>query len=156
MFGLDGRSTARCAMADMAREQPEPAGTSVRFEPPALCVISPPALERYFAAYRADGAWVPSREISPEPIEGLGIVPAQRCPDLVDRRGTKLAEVLALLEREAGASIEELTSATGWLPHTTRAALTGLRKRAYTVLREGKAEVGSVYRITGMAQARAA
>jgi hypothetical protein len=72
------------------------------------------------------------------------------------RRGTKLAEVLALLEREAGASIEELTSATGWLPHTTRAALTGLRKRGYTVLREGKAEGGSVYRITGMAQARAA
>jgi Protein of unknown function (DUF3489) len=72
------------------------------------------------------------------------------------RRGTKLAEVLALLEREAGASIEELTSATGWLPHTTRAALTGLRKRGYTVLRERKAEGGSVYRITGMAQARAA
>ena len=72
------------------------------------------------------------------------------------RRDTKLAEVLALIEREAGASIEELTSATGWLPHTTRAALTGLRKRGYTVLREGKAEGGSVYRITGMAQARAA
>ena len=68
------------------------------------------------------------------------------------RRDTKLAEVLALIEREVGASIEELTSATGWLPHTTRAALTGLRKRAYTVLREGKAEGGSVYRITGMAQ----
>jgi hypothetical protein len=72
------------------------------------------------------------------------------------RRGTKLAEVLALLEREAGASIEELTSATGWLPHTTRAALTGLRKRGYTVLREGKAEGGSVYRLIGVAPARAA
>jgi len=72
------------------------------------------------------------------------------------RRGTKLAEVLALLERDAGASIEELTSATGWLPHTARAALSGLRKRGYTVLREGKAEGGSVYRITGVAQARAA
>ena len=29
----------------------------------------------------------------------------------------------------SGASIEELPSATGWLPHTTRAALTGLLKR---------------------------
>jgi hypothetical protein len=72
------------------------------------------------------------------------------------RRDTKLAEVLALIEREAGASIEELTSATGWLPHTTRAALTGLRKRGYTVLREGKAEGGSVYRLIGVAPARAA
>ena len=72
------------------------------------------------------------------------------------RQGSKLAEVLALLGREAGASLEELTVATGWLPHTARAALTGLRKRGYTLLREGKAEGGSVYRIIGAAQSRAA
>jgi Protein of unknown function (DUF3489) len=72
------------------------------------------------------------------------------------RQGSKLAEVLALLGRETGASIEELTLATGWLPHTARAALTGLRKRGYTLLREGKAEGGSVYRISGVAQTRAA
>jgi hypothetical protein len=51
--------------------------------------------------------------------------------------------VLAALGRGAGASIEELTFATGWLPHTARAALAGLRKR-YTVLREGKAEGGAL------------
>jgi hypothetical protein len=38
-----------------------------------------------------------------------------------------------LLVREAGASIEELTGATGWQPHTTRAALTGLRKSGLTI-----------------------
>jgi hypothetical protein len=54
------------------------------------------------------------------------------------------------------AQAEELTSATGWLPHTTRVALTGLRKRGSTVLREGKSEGGSVYRIIGMTQARVA
>ena len=43
--------------------------------------------------------------------------------------------MIALLLRDKGTSIEELTVATGWLPHTTRAALTGLRKRGY-VLRE--------------------
>lgn len=52
----------------------------------------------------------------------------------------------------SGASIEELPSATGWLPHTTRAALTGLLKRGYTAPREGKAEGGSVYRVTGVAR----
>ena len=42
----------------------------------------------------------------------------------------------------------ELIAATGWLPHTTRAALTGLRKRGYAVGidRADKAR-GSVYRI---------
>ena len=50
--------------------------------------------------------------------------------------------MIALLLRDKGTSIEELTVATGWLPHTTRAALTGLRKRGYVLLRkrpEGRA-----------------
>jgi Protein of unknown function (DUF3489) len=66
----------------------------------------------------------------------------------VPHRGSKLGEVIALLSRNKGASIEELISATGWLPHTTRAALTGLRKRGYGVKRHkpGKSEV-STYRI---------
>ena len=38
--------------------------------------------------------------------------------------------------------------ATGWLPHTTRAALTGLRKRGYAVGIDRADKVrGSVYRI---------
>jgi hypothetical protein len=53
----------------------------------------------------------------------------------VPRQGSKLAEVMALLGRKQRAGIEELTSATGWLPHTTRAALTGLRKRGYAIER---------------------
>ena len=40
------------------------------------------------------------------------------------RGGSKLARVIALLERDHGATIEELIAATGWLAHTTRAALT--------------------------------
>ena len=49
------------------------------------------------------------------------------------RGGSKLARVIGLLERDHGATIEELMAATGWLAHTTRAALTGLRKRGYAV-----------------------
>jgi hypothetical protein len=40
------------------------------------------------------------------------------------------------MRREAGASLEVLTSATGWQPHTVRAALTGLRKRGFEVVKE--------------------
>ena len=52
------------------------------------------------------------------------------------RPGSKLAGVIVLLSREQRAVIEDLTAATGWLPHTTRAALTGLRKRGYVLARE--------------------
>lgn len=46
---------------------------------------------------------------------------------------TKIANVLALLERPEGATLNELVTATGWLPHTTRAALTGLRKKGHVI-----------------------
>ena len=39
---------------------------------------------------------------------------------------------MALLSRAEGATILALTEATGWLPHTTRAAITGVRKRGYS------------------------
>ena len=56
--------------------------------------------------------------------------------------------MITLLKRPGGATLAELVAATSWLPHTTRAALTGLRKRGYAVGidRADKAR-GSVYRI---------
>ncbi len=72
------------------------------------------------------------------------------------RQGSKLAGVIALLSREAGVCIDELTAVTGWLPHTTRAAMTSLRKRGYTVLRERTNDKRSVYRIASMSCAEAA
>jgi len=61
-------------------------------------------------------------------------------------RSNKTSLVVGLLEREDGASIRDLTDATGWLPHTTRAALTGLRKKGHNVERFPHAD-GSRYRI---------
>jgi hypothetical protein len=63
------------------------------------------------------------------------------------RQGSKLSIVIDLLARKRGAGIEELASVVGWLPHTTRAALTGLRKRGYAIERERFDKGGSVYRI---------
>ncbi len=56
--------------------------------------------------------------------------------------------MINLLRRAHGARIVDLTEATGWLPHTTRAALTGLRKRGYAVVRERVGAGDSVYRIS--------
>ncbi len=72
------------------------------------------------------------------------------------RPGSKLAGVIMLLSREQGAGIEDLTAATGWLPHTTRAALTGLRKRGYVLARERREGADTVYRILSEPHAQAA
>lgn len=55
---------------------------------------------------------------------------------LASPKPSKTTLVLELLRRENGASIEELIGATGWLPHTTRAALTGIRKKGHAVVRD--------------------
>jgi hypothetical protein len=52
-----------------------------------------------------------------------------------------------MLRKDNGASLDALIEATGWLPHTTRAALTGLRKRGYSVERIRKESKSSLYRI---------
>jgi hypothetical protein len=64
------------------------------------------------------------------------------------REGSKLASLIALLRRSEGATIDVLTKATGWLPHTTRAAITGGRKRGYSVVLDRGAEGASVYRLS--------
>lgn len=46
---------------------------------------------------------------------------------------TKVAKLLTLLQTGTGASLEDMVEATGWLPHTARAALTGLRKKGYVI-----------------------
>jgi DNA-binding MarR family transcriptional regulator len=51
------------------------------------------------------------------------------------RAGSKTALLIDLLARGGGATLDELTSATGWLPHTVRAALTGLRKKGHAISR---------------------
>ena len=60
---------------------------------------------------------------------------------------TKLAAVVALVGRKSGASIGVLTRATGWKPHTTRAALTRLRKRGYRITCRRTKSGESVYRL---------
>jgi Protein of unknown function (DUF3489) len=64
------------------------------------------------------------------------------------RSGSKQARIIKMLSRKSGATLEALVDVTGWLPHTTRAALTGLRKRGYGVLLERQDGKSSIYRIT--------
>lgn len=51
-------------------------------------------------------------------------------------RSSKIGAVITLLLRPEGATLEQMVNATGWLPHTTRAALTGLKKKGYVISSE--------------------
>ena len=63
------------------------------------------------------------------PLHSPSPVPAPASPP-----PSKTDHVLTLLRREQGASMDELVTATGWLPHSTRSALTGLRKKGHAIM----------------------
>ncbi len=52
---------------------------------------------------------------------------------------TKAAMVTKILSREKGATLPEISKATGWQQHSCRAFLTGLRKRG-EILKEQRSD----------------
>ena len=46
---------------------------------------------------------------------------------------TKSQQVIDLLRRGGGATLEEMATLAQWLPHSTRAFMTGLRKKGYVI-----------------------
>lgn len=107
--------------------------------------------------HRTDGDLRYGLFITPAGKRAIGIVedgsgrggtpdPVDAAPEPAPERQTKSAAVLSLLQREEGATIADLIAATGWLPHTTRAALTGLRKKGHT-LEKTKRDGVTCYRV---------
>ena len=96
-----------------------------------------------------DQASIPSKLDAKDARPAEAIEPGPGGPS-APRSGSKLARVIALLERDHGATIAELITATGWLAHTTRAVLTGLRKRGDAVaIDRSDDKRGSFYRAPG-------
>jgi DNA-binding IclR family transcriptional regulator len=58
---------------------------------------------------------------------------------------SKSAQLLTLLQSGTGASLEDMTEAMGWQPHSVRAAMTGLRKQGYVITKhiEGNTSIWS-------------
>jgi hypothetical protein len=70
---------------------------------------------------------------------------------------TKKQQLIRMLSAKAGADITSLSAKLGWLPHTTRAALSGLKKAGHAIAVEKGAEgKPSRYRIVTAAEAREA
>ncbi len=78
--------------------------------------------------------------------------PTVQLPEIIDveKAPSKIATVLKLISCDEGVPVSELMTATGWLPHTIRAALTGLRKKGHHVQRIKRDGV-TCYRIFGAA-----
>ena len=109
------------------KEGEQPIG--LRLTDAGYAAIAPEEQQPKSAADRTKGAATTSEKTSPAP-----------------RQRSKAEVVLRLLTRAEGATLAELVGATGWLPHTTRAALTGLRKKGH-VLDKAKRGEATCYRI---------
>ena len=58
---------------------------------------------------------------------------------------TKKARLITRLQDPAGTTVAELSNELGWLPHTVRAALTGLRKAGHAIERGTRADGATTY-----------
>ena len=77
---------------------------------------------------------------------GKGTSVGRRAP----RRTTKRDRLVRLLKAKSGREIATLSRELGWLPHTTRAALTRLRQAGYAIEKlPRRKNGGSRYRIAG-------
>ena len=64
------------------------------------------------------------------------------------RANTKQAQLVALLRRPQGATIDEIATATGWQNHSVRGAISGaLKKRLGLTITSGKEKRRRVYRV---------
>ena len=68
------------------------------------------------------------------------------------KAASKSSLVLEMLTQPEGATIDQLVAATGWLPHTTRAALTGLKKKGHSLSSNKIEGTARVYRVSNAAQ----
>ncbi len=69
-----------------------------------------------------------------------------------ERSQSKQAQIIAMLQTPAGATIDSMMRATGWQQHSVRGFLAGvIRKKLGLNLVSEASENGPVYRITGQA-----
>ena len=83
-----------------------------------------------------------AKKLSASGPEHVATAPAEDRP-----AETKQAFVVRMLQRDGGASVAELAGAMGWLPHTTRAALTRLRQSGHELQKEKRETGETAYRV---------
>ena len=75
-------------------------------------------------------------------------------PKPVEQRRSKQADVVAMLRRPEGVTVDEIRAVTGWQAHTVRGVFSGaLKKKLGLAIASAKEERGRVYRIIAQADA---
>ena len=95
-----------------------------------------------------EGAAPPDEHHKPAKVAratGAAAAPVSNTPT-ASKPTSKIASVVKLLKLKQGATLDQLTEATGWQKHTVRAALTGLKKKGHDIERSREKGV-SRYRI---------
>ena len=85
-------------------------------------------IERAKSAVEAPGRAAQTRPADPEMAS-----PAPVAVSTAGKAKSKQQQLAELVVRDEGATLDQMIAVTGWLPHTTRAALTGLRKNGYVI-----------------------
>ena len=113
--------------------------------------VKPAGRRRLVGRLLRDGLITPpdapdgQHRLMPAGYRAIGLTP----PELpgATSRPNKKALVLTLLAREEGATLAELIAATGWLPHTTRAALSRIRSGGQPLAKATRSDATIAYRI---------
>ncbi|NNM74053.1 DUF3489 domain-containing protein [Enterovirga aerilata] len=114
--------------------------------------MKPVTRQRLMGRFERDGlirAGEGRHVLTPVGYRAVGLRPPRqrRVEDGTPRPASKQTLILELLGRAEGASIAELMNATGWLPHTTRAALSRLRSAGTPLLKSSREDGTAAYRI---------
>lgn len=77
----------------------------------------------------------PSRPGKEQPGEEIITAAGARAVsvELSAKPPSKQQQLASMLVRDEGATLDQMIAVTGWLAHTTRAALTGLKKKGYVL-----------------------
>jgi hypothetical protein len=96
-----------------------------------------------------------SKSVNPKPANGSPPAAAPAPPPAVEAKTTagelpkgKLGIMVALLTRPEGATVAQMSTATGWQAHSVRGAMSGaLKKDRNYLIASTPTEAGRVYRI---------
>lgn len=98
-----------------------------------------------------DEAATPSTEVEAEPNQRPNTSKTKKPKPRRSRDDSKQAQLIVMLKRTKGASIEEIVAAFGWQAHTVRGAIAGALKKklGLDITSEKDEKRGRVYKIAG-------
>jgi len=98
---------------------------------------------------QGNGKPIDDSKLSAPMQAGLAAVAAMKPTNGAPKRETKLTLVIELLSRPEGATVDDITTATGWQPHTVRSALSHAlgKKRGYKIVSDKPKDGKRIYKI---------